>query len=134
MNDTDELRNLLQRYARAVDERDLDALRAVFHADATIEGFRGTQTLDEWLAAMAEPRTFPSSMHCIGDPLISFDGGGDGDGDRATLDSYAVVYQLGDAAAGQGDLTLGMQYRDVVERVDGIWRIRHRRPTTRWMR
>ena len=130
MNDADELRNLLQRYARAVDERDLDGLRAVFHADATIEGFRGAQTLDEWIAAMAEPRAFPSSMHCIGDPLIELDA----DGDHATVDTYAVVYQLGDTAAGQGDLTLGMQYRDDIERVDGTWRIRHRRPTTRWMR
>ena len=130
MNDTDELRNLLQRYARAVDDRDLDALRAVFHPDATIEGFRGAQTLDEWLAAMAEPRTFPTSMHCIGDPLIELGA----DADHATLDSYAVVYQLGDTAAGQDDLTLGMQYRDAVERVDGVWRIRHRVPTTRWMR
>jgi hypothetical protein len=128
VNDTDQLRNLLQRYARAVDERDLDALRAVFHADAIIEGFRGTQTVDEWLAAMAEPRTFPSSMHCIGDPLIELDG------DHATVDAYAVVYQLGDAAAGQSDLTLGMHYRDTVERVHGEWRIRHRTPTTRWMR
>ena len=51
---------LVQRYARAADERDVDALAALFHPDATIEGSRGAQSLAEWLDTMRAPRTFPT--------------------------------------------------------------------------
>ena len=96
MNEADELRNLLQRYARAADQRDIDALAELFHPDAAISGARGEQTLDAWLDTMRGPRTFPTSMHVLGDPLIELDEGGE----QATLDTYAVVYQLGDRDAG----------------------------------
>jgi ketosteroid isomerase-like protein len=126
---TDALRALVQRYARAADERDIDALAALFHPDATVEGARGRQTLAEWLDVMRGPRAIPTSMHMLGDPLIEFTGD-----DRATLDTYGVVYQLGDTEAGQGDLTLGVRYFDEVDAPDGTWRIRARVARTLWMR
>lgn len=130
MNPHDELRALVQRYARAADERDVAGLSALFHPDAVIEGARGTQTLGEWLDAMRAPRTFPTSMHVLGDPLIELADGAD----SGTLDTYAVVYQLGDAAASQGDLTLGIRYLDDVVVLDDRWVVRHRRARTLWMR
>ena len=130
MSAHDELRALLQRYARAADERDLDALAAVFLPTAVIEGARGSQTLDEWLAAMAAPRAFPVSMHVLGEPLLAVDE----DAGTATLDTYAVVYQLGDAGAGQGDLTLGIRYDDEAVRHEGRWVVAHRRARTIWSR
>jgi hypothetical protein len=126
----DEIRALLQRYARGVDERDIDALAGLFHPTAEITGSRGTQSREEWLADMQAPRSFPSSMHVLGDPLITMDAGGD----RATADTYAVVYQLGDPGAGQGDLTLGMRYLDQMVALDGGWVIAHRQATLVWMR
>ena len=90
----DELRNLLERYARAADDRDVDALAALFTAQATVVGTRGEQTIAEWLDTMRGPRTFPVSMHVFGNPLVELAA----DGAHATLDTYAVVYQLGDAA------------------------------------
>ena len=130
MNEADELRNLLQRYARAADQRDVDALAGLFHPDAVISGARGEQTLDAWLDTMRSPRTFPTSMHVLGDPLIELDVGGE----QATLDTYAVVYQLGDRDAGDADLTLGIRYvDDAVRSADG-WVILRRRAETLWMR
>ena len=126
----DELRALLQRYARAADARDLAALADVFHPAAVIEGARGTQTLDAWLAAMAAPRAFPVSMHVLGEPLVALDE----DEGTAALDTYAVVYQLGDTGAGQGDLTLGIRYEDEVVRHEGRWVIARRRARTIWSR
>jgi hypothetical protein len=126
----DELRNLVQRYARAADERDVDGLRALFHPDAVIEGARGTWGRDGWLESMRAPRTFPVSMHVLGDPLIVLD---EAVG-SATLDTYAVVYQLGDAAAGQSDLTLGIRYLDDVARYEGRWVITRRLARTLWTR
>jgi hypothetical protein len=126
---TDALRTLIQRYARAADERDIDALAALFHPDATIEGARGKQTLDEWLDVMRGPRAVLTSMHMLGDPLIELT-----DDNRATLDTYGVVYQLGDTKAGQGDITLGVRYLDEVDAPDGTWRIRARVAHILWMR
>jgi hypothetical protein len=126
----DELRNLLQRYARGADERDVDALGVLFHPDAVVAGARGTQTLAAWLDSMRAPRTFPSSMHVLGDPLITLDSSGQ----SGTLDTYAVVYQLGDGAGGQQDLTLGIRYLDDVVRHDGRWVILRRQARTLWTR
>ena len=128
MNDHERLRALLQRYRAAADERDVATLTAIFHSDATIEGSRGVQTLSDWLDTMRAPRPFPVSMHMLGDPLIDLDD------DIAHLDTYAVVYQLGDANAGQGDLTLGIRYRDRVERGEAGWQIRARVAQTLWIR
>ena len=129
MSTHDELRSLLQRYARAADERDVDALAALFHADATIQGSRGAQTVEEWLDIMRGPPAFPTSMHMLGDPLIELEGD-----DEALVDTYAVVYQLGDREAGQSDLTLGIRYLDEVVRDGGRWVIRRRTARTIWMR
>ena len=126
----DELRNLLERYARAADDRDVDALAALFTAQATVVGTRGEQTIAEWLDTMRGPRTFPVSMHVFGNPLVELAA----DGAHATLDTYAVVYQLGDAASGHGDLTLGMRYVDDVVREGDSWRFRVRHASSLWMR
>jgi hypothetical protein len=126
----DQIRALMQRYARAVDDRDIDALVGLFHPDAEIAGARGSQSLDEWLGTMRSPRTFPISMHVLGDPLIAHQEGSE----EATADTYAVVYQLGDTSAGQGDLTLGMRYVDSLVVTGDRWVIRSRSSTMVWMR
>jgi ketosteroid isomerase-like protein len=118
---------LLQRYARAVDDRDIDALAGLFDPDAVIVGARGTQSVEEWLESMRAPRSFPVSMHVIGEPLIE---AGDGSA-RATADTYAVVYQLGDDGSG---LTLGMRYLDEVAWRDDRWVFVSRRSVVVWMR
>lgn len=130
MTAPDELRGLLQRYARAVDARDLDALSELFRPDAVLVGARGTQTFEEWLETMRGPRAFPTSMHVLGDPLITLGG----NGTEATLDTYAVVYQLSDPDSGRGDLTLGINYRDDAVLEEGRWRIARRESHTVWMR
>ena len=126
----DGIRTLMQRDARAVDDRDLVTLEALFHPQADITGARGSQTLAEWLETMRAPRSFPVSMHLLGEPLISHRDGSD----EATADTYAVVHQIGDAAAGQGDLTLGMRYLDQLVVAGGRWVIRSRSSRVVWMR
>jgi hypothetical protein len=124
------LRALGQRYARAADERDVTALAELFHPQADIIGMRGPQTHDQWLDTMRGPRAFPTSMHMVGEPLIVLAESED----RATVDTYAVVYQLSDPATGNADLTLGIRYVDEVVCVDGTWLIRRRTAQTLWMR
>jgi len=128
VSDREELRALVQRYSRAADDRDVDALAALFHPEAIVDGARGSLPIAGWLDTMRAPRTFPVSMHVLGDPLIDLVG------DEAHLDTYAVVYQLGDRDAGQADLTLGIRYLDDAVRHDGRWVIRHRSARTLWTR
>lgn len=128
MSDHDALRALLQRYARAVDSRDIDALAVLFAPDAVIVGARGTSTLPEWLETMRGPRAFPISQHLIGEPLVTVEG------DRATLDTYAVVHQLQAAPSEGSDLTLGIRYLDDVIRTGDTWVFARRESTTLWMR
>jgi len=131
--DLEQLRALGQRYARAVDGRDYDALRDLFHADAVIEGVRGVAPRDEYVETMrASPRAYEHGMHLLADPLISLTPGAD----AATLDTYAVVHQIGavqaDGARG-GNATLGMRYVDEVVRDGDSWRILRRTATMLWM-
>ena len=129
-SDHEELRALLQRYARAVDERDIDTLATLFHPDAELAGARGVESLAEFLTGLRAPRTFPTSMHVIADPLIHLGPGPE----VAILDTYAVVYQLSDAASDRGDLTLGIRYLDDAVRHGGRWVLRRRTSHTLWMR
>jgi hypothetical protein len=130
MNRYEELRGLLQRYARAVDERNIEALESLFHPEAEIIGSRGPLGVAEWLDTMRSPRTFPQSMHMIGEPLIDLLDGEE----AANLDTYAVVHQLGDPATSQGDLTLGIRYLDGAVINQGRWVFRRRESRTLWMR
>ena len=122
--DLEALRKLGQRYARAVDARDYEAVGELFHPDAVIDGVRGSSPLAEYLEmSRNSPPAFERSMHVLGDPLIELEVGAD----EATLDAYAVVYQIGATGEDGGNATLGIRYLDAVERRAGEWRIRHRR-------
>jgi hypothetical protein len=129
--DLELLRRFPQRYARAVDGRDHDALAALFDPDGTVDGLGGLVSVPDYLVTMsARPRTFTSSMHLLADPLIEFEAGSD----TAHLDTYAVVFQTGPVSGEGGDMTLGMRYADDMVRRDGVWRIHHRVATMEWMR
>ena len=128
--DLEALRTLGQRYARAVDARDYDAVAELFHPDAVIDGVRGSSPIAEYLEmSRSTPPAYEQSMHVLGDPLIELEVGAD----EATLDAYAVVYQIGATSEGGGNTTIGIRYLDVAERRAGEWRVRHRRTELRFM-
>jgi len=129
--DLEALRALGQRYARAVDSGDHDALLDLFHHDAVIDGFRGVQARDEYVDTMrATPKAYERSMHVLGDPLLSLVPGAD----TATLDTYAVVHQIGALATPGGDnAAIGMRYYDEAVRDGDTWRIIRRRTEMLWM-
>jgi SnoaL-like domain len=130
LRDCEELRRLPQRYARAVDARDVDAIAVLFHPSGMVEGARGALSTADYVETFRGPPSFPGSMHVLGSPLIDLEVGAD----AGRTDTYAVVYQLGDTDAGQADVTLGVRYLDQVERAGAGWLIRHRRAEMRWMR
>jgi hypothetical protein len=129
--DLEVLRRFPQRYARAVDERNHDALAALFDPDGSVDGTRGAQSVPEYLDAMrALPRAYESSMHLLADPVIDLEAGAD----TAHLDTYAVVFQTKPVSGDATDLTLGMRYLDDMVRRDGTWMIHHRVARMLWMR
>jgi len=129
--DLEVLRRFPQRYARAVDERDHEALAALFDPAGSVDGTRGAQAVPEYLESMRTmPRSFDSSMHLLADPMIDLDAGAD----TARLDTYAVVFQTKAVNGTGGDLTLGMRYVDDMVRRDGTWLIHHRVARMLWMR
>jgi hypothetical protein len=140
VSDIDELRALAQRYSRAIDARDMDELTALFDPAGSVDGARGSSSVPDYLEmTRTSPRVFEQSMHVLGDPLIDFVDGAD----TAHLDTYAVVYQLNRVEAkgieakgieGGGDMVLGIRYLDDVVRIDGAWRIHHRRAVMLWSR
>jgi len=135
VSDVDALRALAQRYSRAIDARDMDALTALFDPAGSVDGARGSSSVPDYLEmTRTSPRVFEQSMHVLGDPLIDFVEGSD----TAHLDTYAVVYQLGrveaGATAGGGDMVLGIRYLDDVVRIDGDWRLHHRQAVMLWSR
>jgi hypothetical protein len=126
--DLESVRRFPQRYARAVDQRDHDALSALFDPDGTIDGTFGLESVADYLEGMrTRLGSTGTSMHLLGDPLVDLAPGAD----TAHLDTYAVVYQLPD---GSDPFTLGMRYLDDLVRLDGEWRIHHRKTERVWMR
>jgi hypothetical protein len=126
--DLESVRRFPQRYARAVDQRDHDALTALFDPDGTIDGTFGLESVADYLEGMrSRLGSTGTSMHLLGDPLVDLAPGAD----TAHLDTYAVVYQIPD---GSDPFTLGMRYLDDLVRLDGEWRIHHRKTERVWMR
>jgi hypothetical protein len=121
--DREMLRQFPQRYARAVDQRDHDALTALFDPSGSVDGTFGQQAVAEYLETMgSRPDTGGTSMHLLADPLIDLEVGAD----TARLDTYAVVYQVPPAESDAPQRTLGMRYVDDMVRLDDGWRIHHR--------
>jgi ketosteroid isomerase-like protein len=118
--------DLLARYADAVDRRDLDALDAVFTADATIDfsAFGGsTGDLAATKQFLAESLgIFRRTQHMMGLPLVTVDG------DRATARTTCHNPMLIDNADGTTSVWLiGLWYDDDLVRTADGWRISHRR-------
>jgi hypothetical protein len=128
--DIEEIRRLPQRYARAVDERDHDALTALFDPDGRVDGTFGQQPVADYLETMrSRPDTGGSSMHVLADPLVDLEPGAD----AGRTDTYAVVHQIPAPESDGEHRTLGMRYVDDVVRRDGAWCIHHRVARMLWM-
>jgi len=130
LRDVESLRQLPQRYARAIDARDIDAVGRLFDPEGSVDGVRGSSQVPAYLDGLRALPATGSTMHVLGDPLIELEEGGD----QAHLDTYAVVYQLRAPESAEADLVLGMRYLDEVVRRGDTWLIHHRRSTMVWTR
>ena len=114
----EEIRQLVSRYALALDSRDPTALAALFVSDVKVgDGRAGREALAEWFGEILRPYTI--TFHLIGNHVIELTGE-----DRAT----GVVYCRPEHQVGDLWVVMPMQYWDRYERQDGHWYFKSRSP------
>lgn len=127
--DRAEIEDVVRRYARGIDRRDFDLVRACYHPDATDEhgGFSGT--VDEYLAWVERlTAKYSMTMHLISGVVVDLAD------DVAAAESTGVAIHRSEDPAPQLNLAIGFRYLDRFERRDGAWRIADRRVVLDWTR
>lgn len=120
---------LSHRYARAQDERDAAAQRAVFHDDAELDYPRFKGGPDAFVAfAQDALRAMGKSHHLLGQIEIDIMG------DRAGGIIYFIAWHRLTQAGEQKDLIVGGRYIDQYSRRDGVWKIAFRSEIVDWSR
>jgi ketosteroid isomerase-like protein len=122
------IRDLISRYARALDLRDFDALAKCFTVDAQAEysGVVLAPGRDSVIRHLEQMRNIPASTHLFGNVLVELDG------DEATVDSQATVHLVLDRGPQARVRVRGLLYHDRVVRQDGEWRIAERIHRADW--
>ncbi len=126
VDDRVSIRELLLRYARGVDARDLGAVASCFTHDAAYRGTLATGTIADALAALpAAMRRYTATRHAITAHSVEIDG----ETARSTADCTAQHW-----LPGGGCHTVGVRYRDDLVRDAGGWRIARRDVEHLWTR
>jgi ketosteroid isomerase-like protein len=125
-----QLDNLRYGYAAALDRRDAEALRAVFHPDATIRIFppgadapaaetRGHDAIGMMTSAMAD--RFAATMHVISNPRSEIEG------NSASGSAYCVAHHVILDSDSARSFVAYLRYDDTFGRqADGSWLIVNR--------
>lgn len=122
-----EIYDVLLRYMRGVDRRDMSLVRSAFHPGATqtnpylAPGEAGTvEGLIDLMSANA--LRIPMSMHLLGNIVYEF-----ASEELAIVESYLIAYQVHRPDdGGQGFRETGSRYLDRFEKRDGEWKISKR--------
>ena len=128
-DDRAEIRDLAGRYSQALDLGDVSVWGEVFTADGVMEmdaqGYDITGAALWSLPSGNVDRSAPQSRHIPTTFVI------EGAGDDATMRSYVTVVATGDGA--NANIVFQGRYEDRLRRVDGKWRIAHRKIITDWI-
>jgi hypothetical protein len=120
----EEIREVLHRYARGVDRKDVELLKACYHPDSIDAHWSFIGNGEEFAEEIVQPHQMgqiPIYKHYITNVLIELDG------DRAFCESSYLFTQTVHL---ESDRTAWLaaegRYLDIFERRDGVWRIYHR--------
>lgn len=120
----EQIRDVLYRYARGVDRKDVELLKSCYHSDSIDAHWSFIGNGLEFAEEILEPHQMgqvPVFKHFITNILIELDG------ERAFCESsYLFSQTIGLTRNRQAALTSEGRYLDVFERRDGEWRILHR--------
>ena len=133
--DRSEIILLAGRYSQSLDLRDLEGWRAVWTDDAVME----MELQQLWITGDALWKLASSDHDRPDDPVSRHQPSNfviDGDGDEATMSSYCTVVSVSSRDNPIGEparITFQGRYVDRLRRVDGAWRIAHRKIMTDWI-
>ena len=134
-DDRSEIIVLAGRYSQSLDLRDPDGWRSCFTDDAVME----MELQELWItgdalwglaSGVTDNDDDRVSRHQPSNFVI------DGDGDEATMRSYCTVVTAGSRDNPFGEparITFQGRYEDRLRRVDGVWKIAHRKILTDWI-
>jgi hypothetical protein len=119
---------LAKVYALGIDMRDLSLVLSVFDPDGVGEGTVGSFPLKEYITKTYEGAVgFPVTQHTMLNQYVTIDG------DEAVMWTYAVAYHIRPKDDPDGNLTVGVQYRDRCHRSANGWLIVRRRAVIQWI-
>lgn len=113
------LMDVMCKYAKGVDERDLALYRSVFADDVEVLGFgpEPVRGADQWLAYVEKAlAAYGATQHMLGPQLATVDG----DQAHCRTDVQALHY-LKDRP--DTTLTLWATYETDIRRIGGVWKI-----------
>jgi ketosteroid isomerase-like protein len=134
-DDRSELREVVDRYASAVDRREPAECAALFTEDAILSGHDRSPDAPpryerrgraEITASLSKIARYEVTTHHVGQQLLSVDG------DRATGETYCMAHHLSTVDGTRHDRVMSIRYLDTYARVDGRWLIAHRRLVVDW--
>jgi 3-phenylpropionate/cinnamic acid dioxygenase small subunit len=118
---------VLLRYARGVDRRDIDLVASCFTPEAAYDGALARGDIRQALARLREAMDrYASTMHFLGNMVIEVTG------DHASSETYAIAYHR--PRAGERQHVVAVRYLDELVRRDGRWLIARRRVCRDWER
>jgi hypothetical protein len=115
-------------YALGMDMRDLDLVLSVFDPAGVGEGVVGSLPIRDYLTKTYEgAAAFQATQHTMLNQYITVSG------DEATMWTYAVAYHIRPKDSGEGNLTVGVHYRDHCRRLSKGWVISRRKAVVQWI-
>lgn len=128
--DEREIRDILERYGRAIDRLDATLLASLFHADADIR--YGPDVYEGGLAGyvpavLAMAASMRRSQHMMGHSLIVLHA------DTAFAETYSQAMQMIEREGDLVEFATGGRYLDRLEKRNGEWRIASRQVVLDWM-
>ncbi len=132
----DELHQLVTAYCRAVDRADYEALRSLYHPDATdAHGSFSTGGVEQFIAQLqaAEPYVLVS-QHNITTTNFVVEGDlkGGAEGGMARGEIYCLVFHTFAGPKHDIDVIIGGRYLDEYTKHDGRWKFSQRTIVADW--
>lgn len=121
------LRQLVMRYSRAIDRHDWEAMRGIFHDNATVDyGFYAGPVAGFLEALPRALGIYVRHLHSVVNGLYVVEG------DRGEGESYLAANAQTAAPEAQHH-AFGGRYLDRFEKRDGVWRILERTVVHDWL-
>ena len=121
------LRELAERYARAVDRRDWALAEQLFSAACVLVG-PGYELLgrDGILAGLRRIERYDATQHSVHNQLVELAG------ERASAETYCTAHHLYERGGRRRKLSWGIRYQDRCVREGGVWRYERRELLLDW--